>query len=45
MRLLLSSYTKWLTIAFLIALPIALLLGKASWEGFISILQCHSGHL
>ena len=29
MRLLLSSYTKWLTIAFLIALPMALLLGKS----------------
>jgi putative ABC transport system permease protein len=28
MRLLLSSYTKWMTIAFFIALPIALLLGK-----------------
>jgi hypothetical protein len=28
MRLLLTSYTKWLTIAFLIALPIALLLGN-----------------
>jgi ABC-type antimicrobial peptide transport system permease subunit len=28
MRLLLTSYTRWLTIAFLIALPIALLLGK-----------------
>ncbi|MCX6255747.1 MAG: ABC transporter permease [Bacteroidia bacterium] len=28
MRLLLTSYTKWLTIAFFIALPIALLLGK-----------------
>jgi putative ABC transport system permease protein len=29
MRLLLSSYIKWLTIAFLIALPTALLLGKS----------------
>jgi ABC-type antimicrobial peptide transport system permease subunit len=28
MRLLLTSYTKWLTIAFLMALPIASLLGK-----------------
>lgn len=28
MRLLLTSYTKWLTIAFFIALPIALLVGK-----------------
>lgn len=28
MRLLLTSYTKWLTIAFVIALPIALVLGK-----------------
>jgi len=28
MRLLLTSYTRWLTIAFLIALPIAFLLGK-----------------
>jgi putative ABC transport system permease protein len=29
MRLLLTSYTKWLTIAFLIALPIAVLFGKS----------------
>jgi putative ABC transport system permease protein len=29
MRLLLASYTKWLTIAFIIALPIALLAGKS----------------
>jgi putative ABC transport system permease protein len=28
-RLLLSSYTKWLTIAFIIALPMAFLLGKS----------------
>jgi putative ABC transport system permease protein len=28
MRLLLTSYTKWLTIAFVMALPIAFLLGK-----------------
>ena len=28
MRLLLTSYTKWLTIAFFIALPIALIVGK-----------------
>jgi putative ABC transport system permease protein len=28
MRLLLTSYTKWLTIAFFIALPVALLLAK-----------------
>jgi ABC-type antimicrobial peptide transport system permease subunit len=28
MRLLLGSYTKWLTIAFLIALPLAFILGK-----------------
>ncbi|MGD0753860.1 MAG: ABC transporter permease [Bacteroidales bacterium] len=28
MRLLLTSYTKWLTIAFLLALPIAFMLGK-----------------
>lgn len=29
MRLLLTSYTKWLTIAFIIALPVALLIGKS----------------
>ena len=28
MRLLLTSYTKWLTISFFIALPIAFILGK-----------------
>ena len=28
MRLLLTSYTRWLTISFIIALPIAFLLGK-----------------
>jgi ABC-type antimicrobial peptide transport system permease subunit len=29
MRMLLTSYTKWLIIAFIIALPVALLLGKS----------------
>jgi putative ABC transport system permease protein len=29
MRLLLTSYTKWLTIAFIIAVPIAFLVGKS----------------
>lgn len=29
MRMLLTSYTKWLTIAFFIALPVALLLGRS----------------
>jgi putative ABC transport system permease protein len=29
MRLLLTSYTKWLTIAFLIALPVAFIFGKS----------------
>jgi putative ABC transport system permease protein len=28
MRMLLTSYTKWLTIAFFIALPVAFLIGK-----------------
>ena len=28
MRLLLTSYTKWLTISFFIALPIAVIVGK-----------------
>ncbi|MEI6048808.1 MAG: ABC transporter permease [Bacteroidota bacterium] len=34
MRLLLTSYTKWLTIAFFMALPIAMLLGKNFLERF-----------
>jgi putative ABC transport system permease protein len=29
MRMLLTSYTKWLTIAFIIALPVAFLIGKS----------------
>lgn len=38
MRLLLTSYTKWLTIAFLIALPLAFIFGKS----FLSRFYFHS---
>ncbi|MGB8492421.1 MAG: FtsX-like permease family protein, partial [Bacteroidales bacterium] len=34
MRLLLSNYTKWLTIGFIIATPVAFLIGKIFLSGF-----------
>ena len=43
MSLLLGSYTKWLIISFLIALPVAYILGKNFLEKSIFIHQCHYG--
>lgn len=44
MRLLLTSYTKWLTISIFIIVSNAFMGEKAFLEGFISTLLCHSGH-